>query len=476
MEDTVKMILRGIRLLLTVSLLVLIHFESPSVLAATNNETESSEAVESVPSNEFNEPLKTQKPIPKNEVIVSEQVSIEPKIARAGEQRSFSLTLPEELSFETIVLSYLARDTKIETTVVLTYDTELKQYVGQLETTKETAIGQWLLIKAIGIDENEVSSVLETRSLANEDPELKAGDFEVLAHTASLVDLASIKVEPKAVKVGEKLQFSLYSVENERLTNVTVVYRLLPKDGELIDQQLLLSLTFNEATKAYEGELASITNELRGDWVIDHLSGSDEQGNPFILYNQFVIGLDKEQLQKQIDELNKQLLAEQTAAEIEDTSVQKNRVLLLEKIQQLEAMIEEKEKLLQSDLSMGNFTIEKQLIEEEQDTVDEETPILEEESSTSEKEAESSLKESKTDVSKEERTTELKDTQEKTNVNSSQNENQDLTKESAQAIDATSVSEETLTDEKNEASAFSKSSLFIVLAAFVIINGFIFKF
>ncbi|MER2002179.1 MAG: hypothetical protein ABS862_06105 [Carnobacterium inhibens] len=476
MEDTVKMILRGIRFLLMVSLLVLIYFESPSVLAATNNETESSEAVESVPSNEFNEPVEIQKPIPKNETIVSEQVSIEPKIAHAGEQRSFSLTLPEELRFETIILSYLARDTKIETTVVLTYDTELKQYVGQLETTKETAIGQWLLIKAIGIDENEVSSVLETRSLANEDPELKEGDFEVLAHPASLVDLASIKVEPKAVKVGEKLQFSLYSVENERLTNVTVVYRLLPKDGELIDQQLLLSLTFNEATKAYEGELASITNELRGDWVIDHLSGSDEQGNPFILYNQFVIGLDKEQLQKQIDELNKHLLAEQTAAEIEDTNIQKNRDLLLEKIQQLEAMIEEKEKLLQSDLSMGNFTIEKQLIEEEQDTVDEDTPIVEEESSTSEKESESSLKESKTDVSKEERTTELKDTQEKTNVNSSQNENQDSTKESAQAIDATSVSEETLTDEKKEAAAFSKSSLFIVLAAFVIINGFIFKF
>lgn len=202
----------------------------------------------------------------------------------------------------------------------------------------------------------------------------------------------------------------------------------------------------------------------------------DEQGNPFILYNQFVIGLDKEQLQKQIDELNKQLLAEQTAAEIEDTNVQKNRDLLLEKIQQLEAMIEEKEKLLQSDLSMGNFTIEEQL-KEELDAVDEETPISsEEESSASEKEAETSLEESKTDVSKEERTTELKDTQEKTNVNSSQNENQASTKESAQAIDATSVSEETLTDEKNEATAFSKSSLFIVLAAFVIINGFIFKF
>ena len=458
-----------------VSLLVLIYFESPSVLAATNNETESSEAVESVPSNEFNEPVEIQKPIPKNEAIVSEQVSIEPKIAHAGEQRSFSLTLPEELSFETIVLSYLAGDTKIETTVVLTYDTELKQYVGQLETTKETAIGQWLLTKAVGIDENEVSSVLETRSLANEDPELKAGDFEVLAHPASLVDLTSIKVEPKAVKVGEKLQFSLHSVGNERLTNVTVVYRLLPKVGESSDHQLLLSLTFNEATKVYEGELASITNELMGDWVIDHLSGSDEQGNPFSLYNQFVIGLDKEQLQKQIDELNKQLLAQQTA-EIEDTDEQENRDVLLEKIQQLEAMIEEKEKLLQSDLSMGNFTIEKQL-KEELDAVDEETPISsEEESSALEKEAESSLKESKTDVSKEERTTELKDTQEKTIVTSSQNKNQDSTKESAQAIDATSVSEETLTDEKNEATAFSKSSLFIVLAAFVIINGFIFKF
>lgn len=275
MEDTVKMILRGIRLLLTVSLLVLINFESSSVLAATNNEIESSEAIESVPSNEKYDLEETQPPTLKNKVIVSEQVSIEPKIAHAGEQRSFSLTLPEELSFETIVLSYLARDTKIETTVVLTYDTELKQYVRQLETTKETAIGQWLLTKAVGIDENEVSSVLETRSLANEDPELKAGDFEVLAHPASLVDLTSIKVGPKAVKVGEKLQFSLHSVGNERLTNVTVVYRLLPKDGESIDQQLLLSLTFNEATKIYEGELASITNELMGDWVIDHLSASD---------------------------------------------------------------------------------------------------------------------------------------------------------------------------------------------------------
>ena len=471
------MTLKGIRVLLMVSLLVLINFESPSVMAATNDENVSSEVSESAPSNENNEPEETQKPILENKVIVSDKVSIEPKIAHAGEQRSFSLTLPEELSFETIVLSYLARDTKIETTVVLTYDTELKQYVGQLETTKETTIGHWLLTKAVGIDENEVSSILETRNLTNEDPELKAGDFEVLAHPTSLVDLTSIKVEPKVVKVGEKLQFSLHSIGNERLTNVTVVYRSLPKDREVIDQQLLLSLTFNEEKKAYEGELASITNELMGDWVIDHLSASDEQGNPFTLYNQFVIGLDKENLQKQIDELNKQLLVEETAAEIEDTDVQENRDLLLENIQQLEASKEEKEKLLQEDLSIGNFTIEEQLKEEEHGTEDEETPILnEEESSTSEKESESSLEESKTEVSKEEITTELKDVQKKTIVTSSQNENQASTKDSAQAIDATSGSEETVTDEKKEAAAFSKSSLFIVLAAFVIINGFIFKF
>lgn len=459
-----------------VSLLVLINFESPSVMAAINDENVSSEVSESAPSNENNEPEETQKPILENKVIVSDKVSIEPKIAHAGEQLSFSLTLPEELSFETIILSYLASDTKIETTVVLTYDTELKQYVGQLETTKETTIGHWLLTKAVGIDGNEVSSVLETRSLANEDPELKAGDFEVLAHPASLVDLTSIKVEPKAVKVGEKLQFSLHSIGNERLTNVTVVYRSLSKDGELIDQQLLLSLTFNEETKAYEGELASVTNELMGDWVIDHLSGSDEQGNPFILYNQFVIGLDKENLQKQIDELNKQLLVEETAAEIEDIDVQENRDLLLENIQHLEALKEEKEKLLQEDLSIGNFTIEEQLTEE-LDTEDKETPILnEEESSTSEKESELSLEETKTEVSKEEITTELKDVQKKTIVTSSQNENQASTKDSAQAMDVTSGSEETIMDGKKEAAAFSKSSLFIVLAAFVIINGFIFKF
>lgn len=471
------MTLTSIRVLLTVSILLLINFESQSVLAATNDETESSEILESAPSNEINEPVETQKPTPENKVIVSDQVSIEPKIAHAGEQRSFSLTLQEELSFETIVLSYLASDTKTETTVELTYDAAKKQYVGQLETTKETTSGHWLLTKAVGIDENKVSSVLETRNLTNEDPELKAGDFEVLPHPADLIDLTSIKVEPKAVKVGEKLQFSLHSVGNERLTNVTVVYRLLTKDGESIDQQLLLSLRFNEETKAYEGELASITNELMGDWVIDHLSGSDEQGNPFTLYNQFVIGLDKENLQKQIDELNKQLLIEQTAAEIEDKDLQENRDLLLEKIQQLGFLKEAKEKQLQADLSIGNFTIEEQLTEEEPDTIDAEMPILhEEESSTSEKEVETSLAESKTEVSKEEMTVELKDVQKKAIATSTQNENQVSTKESAQAIDASSISEETVTDEKNEAAAFSNSSLFIVLAAFVIINGFIFKF
>ncbi|WP_407370275.1 hypothetical protein [Carnobacterium sp.] len=470
------MILRCVRFLLIVSILLLINFESQSVLAATTNETEPSEVVESAPSNEINEPVETQKPIPENKIIVSDQVSIEPKTAHAGEQRSFNLTMPEELSFETIVLSYLAGETKRETTVVLTYDAELKQYVGQLETTKETAIGQWLLTKAVGIDGNEVSSVLETRNLINEDTELKSGDFEVLAHPASLVDLMSIKVEPKAVKVGEKLQFRLHSVGNERLTNGTVVYRSLSKDGKLIDQQLLLSLTFNEATKAYEGELASITNELMGEWVIDHLRASDEEGNPFTLYNQFVIGLDKEQLQKQIDELNKQLLAQQTAAEIEDTDLQESRDALLEKIQQLETRIEEKEKLLQSDLSMGNFTIEEQLIEEEQDIVDEETPILEEESSTSEKEAEASLEESKMEVSKEELTTELIDKQKERIVTSSKNENQDSTKESVQVTETSSNPEEFVTNEKNETTAFSKSSFFIVLAAFLIINGFIFKF
>ncbi|AEB30138.1 conserved hypothetical protein [Carnobacterium sp. 17-4] len=471
------MTLTSIRVLLTVSILLLINFESQSVLAATNDETESSEILESAPSNEINEPVETQKPTPENKVIVSDQVSIEPKIAHAGEQRSFSLTLQEELSFETIVLSYLASDTKTETTVELTYDAAKKQYVGQLETTKETTSGHWLLTKAVGIDENEVSSVLETRNLTNEDSELKVGDFEVLPHPADLIDLTSIKVEPKAVKVGEKLQFSLHSVENEQLTNVTVVYRSLTKDGESIDQQLLLSLRFNEETKAYEGELASITNELMGDWVIDHLSGSDEQGNPFTLYNQFVIGLDKENLQKQIDELNKQLLIEQTAAEIEDKDVQENRDLLLEKIQQLEFLKEAKEKQLQADLSIGNFTIEEQLTEEEPDTIDAEMPILhEEESNTSEKEVETSLAESKTEVSKEEMTVELKDVQKKAIATSTQNENQVSTKESAQAIDASSITEETVTDEKNEAAAFSNSSLFIVLAAFVIINGFIFKF
>ena len=382
--------------------------------------------------------VETQKPTTENKVIVSDQVSIEPRIAHAGEQRSFSLMLPEEIRFETIVLNYLSSDTKTEITVELTYDATKKQYVGQLETTKETTSGYWLLTKAVGIDENEVSSVLETRNLTNEDPELKAGDFEVLPHPASLIDLTSIKVEPKAVKVGEKLQFSLHAVGNERLTNVTVVYRSLPKDGESIDQQLLLSLTFNEETKAYEGELASITNELMGDWVIDHLSGSDEQGNTLTLYNQFVIGLDKENLQKQIDELNKQLLIEQTAAEIEDKDVQENRNLLLEKIQQLESLKEAKEKQLQVDLSIGNFTIEEQLIEEEPDTIDEEMPILhEEESSTPEKEAETSLAESKMEVSKEEMTVELKDVQKKAIATSSQNENQSSAKESAQAIDAT---------------------------------------
>lgn len=471
-----KMIVKGIRLLLTISLVVLVNFESPSVFAATNKENESSETVEGDPLKENYESEETKNPVLKNKMVVSDQVVVEPKLARAGEQRSFRLTLPEELKFETIVLSYLDRDTKTELTVELTYDAAKKQYVGQLETTNETTSGHYLLTKIVGMDENEVSSVLEMRNLTNEDTEPKAGDFEVLPHPASLIDLMSIKVEPKAVKVSEKLQFRLLSMGNEQLTNVTVVYRSLLKEGESIEQQLLLSLTFNETTKAYEGELASITNDLLGDWVIDHISGSDKQGNPFTLSNQFVIGLDKDNLQKQIDELNKQLLAEQTVAETEDSSVQETRDLLIEEIQQLEALKVEKEKLLQADLSTGNFTIEEPLIEEEQDTVDEEMPIKE--SSVSEKEAETSLAESKTAVSKEELTIESKEkeVQKKTSETSTQNESQAPIKESSQATETSSTSEETVTNENNEASAFSKSSLFIVLAAFVIINGFIFKF
>src|SRR5699024_7029376 len=132
-------------------LVVLVNFESPSVFAARNKENESSETVESDPLKENYESEETKNPVLENKMVVSDQVVVEPKLARAGEQRSFRLTLPEELKFETIVLSYLDRDTKTELTVELTYDAAKKQYVGQLETTNETTSGHYLLTKIVGI-------------------------------------------------------------------------------------------------------------------------------------------------------------------------------------------------------------------------------------------------------------------------------------------------------------------------------------
>ncbi|MEK6190595.1 MAG: hypothetical protein N2A99_06365, partial [Carnobacterium alterfunditum] len=254
-------------------------------------------------------------------------------------------------------------------------------------------------------------------------------------------------------------------------------------DGEPSDQQLLLSLTFSEETKAYEGKLPSIANHLVGDWVIDHMSAVDSKGDSFSLYNRFVIELDQAKVQEQIVELNKQLLEEQTAEELEETDDQSKIDLLKEEIKQLETIIEAKEKVLQTDLSIGNFTIQEDMLNEVPDTVDEEMPIKNEVESGASEEAFSSLTEPNAVESKKTgsvaagvENSSLIDGKKKEDLDSMTGEKTLAIEEAAQTVDRSSVSEETGTDEKTEATGFMNGSLFIVLAAFVIINGFIFKF
>jgi hypothetical protein len=90
-----------------------------------------------------------------------------------SEQIAFKLILPEDQIFEMIRLSYSSSYTEEETTVVLTYNSEIKRYEGQLEIDKETGIGTWSLTKAVGIEENNVSNVLEMRAFITEESVLK---------------------------------------------------------------------------------------------------------------------------------------------------------------------------------------------------------------------------------------------------------------------------------------------------------------
>lgn len=457
---------RIIQLLMVFSLMVLVNNEKQVVFAEENEETESA------PSKENEEIVDT---VPTNRLVVSDKLLIEPEKLYVGEQVSFSLNLPAETTFETIVLSYLSSKTDAEVDVFLTYNSETQLYEGQIETEIGTEIGIWQFTKAVGIDENKVSSLLETTLLTEADVELKQGDFEVIPHPISLLDLPSIKVEPKALKVGEKLQFNMKSVENQVLTDITVSYRSIPVDEEKTHQQLMLSLTYNEEKKGYEGEFAAIIPDLVGKWEIDSIRATDSKGNPFRLYNRLVIEREKQKLQEQLDELNKQRIEEQTAEETEDPDLQEKMDALEEKIQQLEDLIEAKEKLLQADLSVGDFTIEESLAEEDPDTIDEDLPVKNEEESASEPESSSLLTEPIPTVSKKEETVKQDEEQKMEDTISDKSESTSVVEESAQTVEETSSSAQPA-DEKKEVAEVSKGALLVVVAAFIIINGFIFKF
>lgn len=329
----------------------------------------------------------------------------------------------------------------------------------------------------MGIDKNKGVNVLETTPLTSEIEELKQGDFEVIPHPTSVLDLPSIKVEPKPVKIGETLQFSMKSIKNVALTNVTVVYRSSIENNEKTDQRLTLSLTYNEETKEYEEKFAAIAPDLIGDWVIEYISASDANGNPYKLFNQFVIEWDKEKVQKQINELNAQLIKEQSVEELEVTAIQEKNAVLKETIKKLEATIAAKEKLLQENLSIGNFTIEENLVEEEIDPIiDEEIPA-ENEESLAETESTNSLTNPNPAVNKEEAVTDLADKQKnEAGSSSTASESKSANEESNQLVNKTSIGDEPVIDEKTDVMKLSKGSLLIVLAAFIIINGFIFKF
>lgn len=476
MEDTDKMKMKLIRLLIAISVMLFVNVESPSVTAAYFS-NEANEVVESTPLNQVKETDETTEEVPADKIIVSDKLMIEPKKVHAGEQVSFKLALPEENDFETIILSYLSSETKTEVDVTLTYDSEKKLYEGILKTGNDTDVGIWQFTKAVGIDKNKGVNVLETTPLTSEIEELKQGDFEVIPHPTSVLDLPSIKVEPKTVKIGETLQFSMKSIKNVALTNVTVVYRSSIENNEKTDQRLTLSLTYNEETTVYEEKFAAIAPDLIGDWVIEYISASDANGNSYKLFNQFVIEWDKEKVQKQINELNAQLIKEQSVEELEVTAIQEKNAVLKETIKQLEATIAAKEKLLQENLSIGNFTIEENLVEEEIDPIiDEEIPAENEESLT-ETESTTSLTKPNPAVNKEEAVTDLADKQKnEAGSSSTASESKSANEESNQLVNKTSIDDEPVIDGKTDVMKLSKGSLLIVLAAFIIINGFIFKF
>lgn len=267
------------------------------------------------------------------------------------------------------------------------------------------------------------------------------------------------------------------SIKNVALTNVTVVYRSSIENNEKTDQRLTLSLTYNEETKEYEEKFAAIAPDLIGDWVIEYISASDANGNPYKLFNQFVIEWDKEKVQKQINELNAQLIKEQSVEELEVTAIQEKNAVLKETIKKLEATIAAKEKLLQENLSIGNFTIEENLVEEEIDPIiDEEIPLKNEES-LAETESTNSLTNPNPAVNKEEAVTDLADKQKnEAGSSSTASESKSANEESNQLVNKTSIGDEPVIDEKTDVMKLSKGSLLIVLAAFIIINGFIFKF
>lgn len=476
MEDTDKMKMKLIRLLIAISVMLFVNVESPSVTAADFS-NEANEVVENTPLNQAKETDETTEEVPADKIVVSDKLMIEPKKVHAGEQVSFKLALPEENDYETIILSYLSSETKTEVDVTLTYDSEKKLYEGILKTGNDTNVGIWQFTKAVGIDKNKGVNVLETTPLTSEIEELKQGDFEVIPHPTSVLDLPSIKVEPKPVKIGETLQFSMKSIKNVALTNVTVVYRSSIENNEKTDQRLTLSLTYNEETKEYEEKFAAIAPDLIGDWVIEYISASDANGNPYKLFNQFVIEWDKEKVQKQINELNAQLIKEQSVEELEVTAIQEKNAVLKETIKKLEATIAAKEKLLQENLSIGNFTIEENLVEEEIDPIiDEEIPLKNEES-LAETESTNSLTNPNPAVNKEEAVTDLADKQKnEAGSSSTASESKSANEESNQLVNKTSIGDEPVIDEKTDVMKLSKGSLLIVLAAFIIINGFIFKF
>lgn len=460
---------RFVHILLVLGLMLLVNYGNQTVWAAPSEEIESTPAMETEKEEAGTE----------NTLIVSDKVIVEPKKTRFGEQVTFSLTLLEEPAFETIVLNYYSNETKAEKEVTLTHDSETQRYTGQLESGS-TSVGQWQLIQVIGMNKESEPLILETIPLMNEDQELKQSDFEVLAYPSALLDLSSIKVEPKDVKVGEKLQFSLKTSENTVVINEAVVFRSTASiDEEGNHAQLTLQLMYNEETKAYEGESSSFTNEMIGDWIIDSIQATDSKGNPFILYNQFVIEHDRANVQVQIDELKKQLAEAQSVDELDELEQQEQINQLTENIQQLEKLKEIKEKLFQADLSFGDFTVVEQPIEEDTGPIEEEVPVKNEEEQVLEKESDLPLvkpftpKKQKDDLLE---TNVLDDVLKKEQKPNDNSEKKTAANESIQSMESSPKAEEKNSQEESESTIFSNGTLLIVVAAFVLINGFIFKF